>query len=60
MVYPYMVKYKGTFYPAGVDVPTEEKAQNEPSSVKVEKSPQAEEKAVETAKKPTKKATKKE
>lgn len=60
MVYPYMVKYNGTYYPAGVDVPNGEKAHKEPISEKVSNSPKVEEKAVETAKKPVKKATKKE
>lgn len=60
MKYPYMVKYNGTYYPAGVDVPNGEKAQNEPLTPKVDNSPNADVKAEETAKKPIKKASKKE
>lgn len=60
MKYPYMVKHNGVYYPAGVDVPNGEKAHKEPISVEVDNSPKAEEKAVEKAKKPVKKATKKE
>lgn len=55
-----MVKYNGAYYPAGVDVPNGEKAQNEPLTPKVDNSPNADVKAEETAKKPIKKAIKKE
>lgn len=54
-----MVKHNGVYYPSLADIPNGE-AHLEPQSVKVEESPKMEKKAVEKAKTPAKKGSKKE